>query len=181
MVDRRAVLIPGRGYDTHYPLFAYPGEGLRRAGFDVHEISWRPPAGIGMDGAPPEVAVDWVAGQVVPTLATPTDLLVGKSLGTLATPLAADRGLAAIWLTPLLHRPEVVAALGRASAPFLLVGGTADGAWDGAVARRLTPHVLEVPDADHGLLLPGPLARSAEVLGRVCTAVEEFVRLTGPA
>lgn len=87
----------------------------------------------------------------------------------------------AIWLTPLLHRPEVVAALGRASAPFLLVGGTADAAWDGAVARRLTPHVLEVPDADHGLLLPGPLARSAEVLGRVCTAVEEFVRLTGPA
>ncbi|MGX4657543.1 alpha/beta hydrolase [Micromonospora sp. SCSIO 07396] len=179
-MDRRAVLVPGRGYDTHYPLFAYPGEGLRRAGFDVHEIGWQPPEGIGTDGAPPSVAMDWVAGQVAPTLETPTDLLVAKSLGTLAAPLVVDRGLAAIWLTPLLHRPEVVAALDRASAPFLLVGGTADGAWDGAVARRLTPHVLEVPDADHGLLVPGPLARSAEVLGQVCTAVEEFVRLTWP-
>ncbi|MFJ6196824.1 alpha/beta hydrolase [Micromonospora sp. NPDC092111] len=181
MADRRAVLVPGRSYDTHYPLFAYPGEGLRRAGFDVHEIDWQPPAGLGTDGAAPEVAVDWVGGQVAPTLEVPTDLLVGKSLGTLAAPLAAERGLAAVWLTPLLHRPEVVAALGRSSAPFLLVGGTADRSWDGAVARRLTPHVLEVPDADHGLLVPGPLARSAEALGLVCAAVEEFVQVNWPA
>ncbi|MFG3580989.1 hypothetical protein [Micromonospora chersina] len=58
----------------------------------------------------------------------------------------------------------------------LLVGGTADPLWDGAVARQLSPHVLEVPDADHSMLVPGPLARSAEALGRVCTAVEDFVR-----
>ena len=70
----------------------------------------------------------------------------------------------------------MTAALSRASEPFLLVGGTADQLWDGEVARRLTPHVLEIPDADHSMLVPGPLARSAEVLGRVCTAVEEFVR-----
>ncbi|MGN9803173.1 hypothetical protein [Micromonospora sp. L32] len=68
-----------------------------------------------------------------------------------------------------------------ATAPVLLVGGTADPSWDGAVARRLTPHVLEVPDAHHGMLVPGPLARSAEVLGRVCTAVEEFVQISWPA
>ena len=66
-------------------------------------------------------------------------------------------------------------ALSRGTEPFLLVGGTADGLWDGGAARRLTPYVLEVPEADHSLLVPGPLARSAEVLGRVCTAVEEFV------
>ncbi|MGC5018724.1 alpha/beta hydrolase [Micromonospora sp. DT47] len=94
----------------------------------------------------------------------------------MAAPLAADHGLRAVWLTPLLRLPEVVDALGRATAPFLLVGGTADTAWDGEVARRLTPHVLEIPDADHGMMVPGPLARSAEVLGRVCTAVEEFVQ-----
>ncbi|MEH0845978.1 hypothetical protein V6U81_26725 [Micromonospora sp. CPCC 205711] len=46
------------------------------------------------------------------------------------------------------------------------------------LTRRLTPHVLEIPDAgprDDGA---GPLARSAEVLGRVCTAVEEFVQIS---
>lgn len=169
MADRRAVFVPGRGYDTRAPLFAYAGEALRRAGFDVHEITWRLPAEV-TEYEP------WVREQVAPTLADPVDLLVGKSLGSFATPLAAERGLRAVWLTPLLHQPGVVAALGRATEPFLLVGGTADPSWDGVVARRLTPYVLEIPDADHSLLVPGPLARSAEVLGRVCTAVEEFVR-----
>ncbi|MEH0826018.1 MULTISPECIES: alpha/beta hydrolase [unclassified Micromonospora] len=178
MADRRAVLIPGRGYDTRYPLFAYTGEALRRLRFDVHEISWQVPERFAPDADGPGAAVEWVAGQVEPTLATPTDLLVGKSLGSLAAPLAAARKLPAVWLTPLLHRPEVVDALGRAEAPFLLVGGTADSLWDGAVARRLTPHVLEIPDADHWLLVPGPLARSAEALGRVCTVVEEFVQIS---
>ncbi|WP_320067230.1 hypothetical protein [Micromonospora sp. RTGN7] len=65
--------------------------------------------------------------------------------------------------------------LARATAPFLLVGGTGDDSWDGAAARRLSPHVLEIGGADHALLVPGPLARSAEVLGRVCTAVERFL------
>ncbi|SCG61224.1 alpha/beta fold hydrolase [Micromonospora coxensis] len=176
MADRRAVLIPGRGYDTRYPLFAYLGEALRRTGFDVHEISWQVPERFAPDADGPDAAVEWVDDQVRPTLDAPTDLLVGKSLGSLATALAADRRLPAVWLTPLLHGPEVVAALGRAEAPFLLVGGTADPSWDGVVARRLTPHVLEIPDADHRLMVPGPLARSAEMLGQVCTAVEEFVQ-----
>ncbi|MEV0809267.1 alpha/beta hydrolase [Micromonospora sp. NPDC050200] len=178
MADRRAVLIPGRGYDTRYPLFAYLGEALRRTGFNVHEITWDVPERFAPDRDGPAAAVQWVVGQVEQALGERTDLLVGKSLGSLAAPLAADRELPAVWLTPLLHRPEVVAALGRASAPFLLVGGTADSTWDGDAARRLTPHVLEIPDADHGMLVPGPLARSAEVLGRVCTAVEKFLQIS---
>ncbi|MFC4149155.1 alpha/beta hydrolase [Micromonospora mangrovi] len=170
MADRRAVLVPGRGYDTRGPLFAYLGEALRRRGFGTHEVTWQVPHDLGGDRAAP-----WVAEQVTPALGTRTDLLVGKSLGSFAAPLAAERGLRAVWLTPLLHRADVTDALGRAAEPFLLVGGTADSLWDGREARRLTPHVLEIPDADHSLLVPGPLARSAEVLGRVCTAVEEFV------
>ncbi|MFI2648713.1 MULTISPECIES: alpha/beta hydrolase [Micromonospora] len=170
MADRRAVLVPGQGYDTRAPLFAYLGEALRRLGFDVHEIVWRTPAGFRLDQAP-----EWVAEQVTPVL-DGVDLLVGKSLGTFATPLAAARGLPAVWLTPLLDNPDVVEGLGRATAPRLLIGGTADPSWQGDTARRLSPHVLEVPDADHSMLVPGPLARSAEALGRVCTAVEDFVR-----
>lgn len=172
MADRRAVLIPGRGYDTRAPLFAYVGEALRRLGFDTREISWQVPRDLRVDRT-----ADWVRGQVSPTLSDDgAELLVGKSLGTFAAPLAADQGRRAVWLTPVLNQPDVVDALGRATAPFLLVGGTADTLWDGEVARRLTPHVLEVPDADHSMLVPGPLARSAEVLGQVCTAVEDVIR-----
>ncbi|MEU8295939.1 alpha/beta hydrolase [Micromonospora sp. NPDC048909] len=173
MADRRAVLIPGQAYDTQAPLFAYIGEALRRSDFDLHEISWQVPETLGQDqiGA-------WVAEQVAPSLAEPTDLVVGKSLGSLAAPLAAERQVPAVWLTPLLQMPGVVTALERASEPFLLIGGGADPLWDGPLASRLTRHVLEILDADHSLLVPGPMAASADALGRVCTAVEEFVRIT---
>ncbi|MER5457009.1 MULTISPECIES: alpha/beta hydrolase [Micromonospora] len=171
MADRRAVLIPGRGYDTRYPLFLYLGEALRRLGFGLHGIAWQVP-----EDFDPNTIGRWVCDEVAPTLTERTDLLVGKSLGSLAAPLAVERRLPAVWLTPLLHRGEVVDALRRSTAPFLLVGGTADSSWDGGIARRLTPHVLEITAADHALMVPGPLARSAEVLGKVCTVVEDFVR-----
>ncbi|MEV0005843.1 alpha/beta hydrolase [Micromonospora sp. NPDC050980] len=175
MADRRAVLAPGRGYDTRGPLFVYLAEALRRLGFEVHEVTWR------LDELRLDAAPGWVAAQLAPVLDAGADLLVGKSLGSFAAPLAADRGIPAVWLTPLLHDPAVRDPLGRATAPFLLAGGTADPSWDGAVARRLTPHVVEVADADHSMMTPGPLARSAEALGRVCTAVEEFVAGRSPA
>jgi hypothetical protein len=102
-------------------------------------------------------------------------LLIGKSLGSNAAVLAAERGLPAVWLTPVLTVPWVAAALGRATAPFLLVGGTADAMWDGVLARRLSPYVLEVEGADHGLQLPGPPIDSIAVLGQVVGAMEEFL------
>jgi hypothetical protein len=119
----------------------------------------------------------WVHKEIAPVLTRlgAAPLLIGKSLGTLAATLAAERSLPAVWLTPLSTVPWAVTALERASAPFLLVGGTADTIWDGAVARRLTPHVLEVDDADHGMYVPGPLTGSVAVLARVVVAVEEFL------
>lgn len=103
-------------------------------------------------------------------------LLIGKSFGTNAALLAAERSLPAVWLTPLLTAPWVVAALGRATAPCLLVGGTADTLWDGDLARELSPHVLEVDGANHGMMTPGrPLTDSIAVLGRVIVAMEEFL------
>ncbi|MGC4892087.1 alpha/beta hydrolase [Micromonospora sp. DT227] len=174
MADRRAVLVPGRGYDTRGPLFVYLGEALRRLGFEVHEVTWQRLDELRLDAAP-----GWVAAQLAPVLDSGVDLLVGKSLGSFATPLAAERGIPAVWLTPLLHEPAVREPLSRTTSPFLLAGGTGDASWDGALARRLSPHVVEVADADHSLMVPGPLAGSAEALGRVCTAVEGFARDVG--
>jgi hypothetical protein len=102
-------------------------------------------------------------------------VIVGKSLGSLAAPVAADRGLAAVWFTPLLTDEPTVAALRRATGPCLLVGGTADRFWDGRIARSLAAEVVEVDGADHGMLVPGRMAASAAVLGHVITAVEDFL------
>jgi hypothetical protein len=61
------------------------------------------------------------------------------------------------------------------TAPCLIVGGTGDRLWDGELARRLSPHVVEIPDADHSLHLPGPLAATLAVMADVVTTVEAFL------
>ncbi|MEV1175448.1 hypothetical protein [Nonomuraea sp. NPDC049784] len=169
--DRHAVVIPGGNYGPLAGLLAYAGEAAARRGAHLELISWTPPP-----GRPLEERLPWVREQVAPVvdgLAAP--LLIGKSLGSFGAAVAADRGLPGVWLTPLLTIPACVDALRRATEPFLLVGGTADDFWDGALARELTPYVLEVADAGHGMMVPGPLFRSAEVLGQVTTAVEAFL------
>jgi hypothetical protein len=168
-----AVVVPGLMFGPATPLLMFAGDVAELAGAKVHRHSWteKPPdiRAPGIEG--------WVRGQVAPVLDAVggRPLLIAKSLGSHAAGLAAERSLPAVWLTPLLQKPWVVAALERATAPFLLVGGTADQAWDGSVARRLSPHVLEVPEADHGMYVPGPLTDSVAVLAQVVTAVEEFL------
>ena len=95
---------------------------------------------------------EWVRARTEAAAAHAGDvsLLIAKSLTTRAAGLAAEHGWPAVWLTPLLDG-ESVAAIRRRRAPALLVGGTADPAWDGAVARELSDDVLELDGADHGL------------------------------
>jgi pimeloyl-ACP methyl ester carboxylesterase len=158
-------------------LLMYAAAVAERRGVTVHRHSWsqQPPKPF-----EPEIE-GWVCDEIGPLLDAigGSPLLIAKSLGTNAATLAAERSLPAVWLTPVLTVPWVAAALGRATVPFLVVGGTADAMWDGALARRLSPHVLEVEDADHGMLVPGPLTDSISVLGRVVAAMEEFLDAIG--
>jgi pimeloyl-ACP methyl ester carboxylesterase len=164
-----AVVIPGRLFGPGAPLLMYTGDVARSRGARVHRHEWT--------STPPEALDEgerWVRAQILP-LPAEQPLLIAKSLGTQAAALAAERDLPAVWLTPLLMHPPLVAALSRATAPFLLLGGTADPAWDGEVARRLTPHVFEVPEADHGMYVPGPVTASIAVLAQVVGAMCEFL------
>lgn len=167
------VVIPGRLFGPTAPLLMYGCDVAERRGATVHRHTW--------SAEPPEPFDPHVEGWVCDEVTSLLDalggrpLLIAKSLGTNTAALAAERSLPAVWLTPLLTAPWVSAALHRATAPFLLVGGAADEMWDGALARRLSPHVLEVEGADHGMYVPGPLTDSIAVLGRVVVAVEEFL------
>ncbi|MFF5052230.1 alpha/beta hydrolase [Micromonospora sp. NPDC000663] len=175
--QRLVVVVPGMQFGPHVPVLAYASRAAAVRAAQVLPLSWQPPKGrSSLDLAP------WVVDQVNVVLdklaaARPgaVPLLIGKSLGSHAAPVAVERGLPAIWLTPLLQHEPVVTALGRSNAPFMLVGGTGDPAWDGTVARRLTPHVVEVENADHGMWVPGPLTDSALVLGTIGRAVESFL------
>jgi hypothetical protein len=168
-----AVVVPGGAFGPMAGLLMYAGLVAGRRGANVHRHSW---SGEPTDPFAPEIE-GWVRAELVPLLDAVggRPLLIAKSLGTNAAALAAERGLPAVWLTPVLTVPWIATAMDRATAPFLLVGGTADPMWDGELARRLSPYVLEVEGADHGMQLPGPLIDTVAVLGRVVTAMEEFL------
>jgi hypothetical protein len=172
-----AVVVPGAMFGPAAGMLMYAGDAAERPGVTLHRHSWsqQPPKPFQPD------VEGWVRGQVSPLLDAVggRPLLIAKSLGTNAAALAAERGLPGVWLTPVLTAPWVHAALGRATAPFLLVGGTADEMWDGVLARRLTPHVLEVQDADHGMCVPGPVTGSIAILGRLVATVQEFLDAIG--
>jgi hypothetical protein len=153
-------------------MLMYAGDTAERRGATVHRHTWsQQPSRLEPGNEP------WVRAEITPQLDSfrGTPLLIGKSFGTNAAKLAAERSLPAVWLTPLLNAPWITTALSQATAPFLLIGGTADPLWDSAEAHRLSPHVLEVEAGTHGLYVPGPLQNTITVLGRVVAAIDEFL------
>jgi len=172
---RAALLAPGGGYGTDGPLLMFAGVAAKQRRASLLRVGWGPLNG----GLSEDDLYDRVEATVAAALdglgPGVTPVIMGKSLGTVSAAVAADRAVPAVWFTPLLAGPRVVAALRRATAPFLLVGGTDDDWWDGDAARSVTSRVVEIHGAGHNMFVPGPLKESAAVLGQVSTAVERFL------
>jgi hypothetical protein len=172
MSERCVVLLPGLHYLSQAPLLWFAREAAQAAGWSVLEVSERAPA----DAEP----FDWMrarAEQALKAAEADRVVVVGKSLASAAAPLVAERGLSAVWLTPLLVRPDVVAALNAASAPALLVGSTADPTWaDGERPVNSALELLEYDGLDHSLQAEGDPQASLDVLREVTERIGEFLR-----
>jgi hypothetical protein len=163
-----ATLLPGRGYGPQAPLLYYARLLLRSRGWAIRTVRWeRVPA---LDLAD-HAAVRALAGEVLATSDPARDVVIGKSIGSLALPAAAERGVAGIWLTPLLAVEDVRRAAARSAGTALLIGGTADPYWDGGAATATGAAVFEVPGADHSLERPGDLDGTLDVLSTVLTRI----------
>ncbi len=176
-----AVVLPGRGYGHDHPGLYYTRMALAGHGWRAHLVSW--------DGLPddPVKWPDYVTDTTSKVIdAVRPGLVVGKSLGSFAMPVAVERGLPGIWLTPLLRADGIAIAAGALPAHSLLVGGTADGSWDGDVAHAGAAvrgyEVLELDGADHGFDVDQDPGSSISALGRLADAVSELLdRLGGRA
>jgi hypothetical protein len=176
-----ALVAPGRAYPPSAPLLDFARIALLQHGFTVQQIWWDSTT---RGDENPDA---WVRRHVEAAHAAEDAdhvLVVGKSLGTRAASYAAERGLDAIWFTPLLVEPVVAEAIAANPARQLLVGGPADELWDVAVARELADagcDVLEVADADHGMGTPDAV-RTAAIHLEVARAVDDFLsqRLSQP-
>ena len=171
MTDRVAIVLPGASYSTARPLLHFARAVVESHGWTVVEASW-PDDAVERD---PHEMVTGVATGLLDTAGDARVLAVGKSLGSLAIPLAASRRIPGIWFTPLLHQPPVAEALARLPASTLLIGSTADETWDADAARQSGLRMLELTDANHGLELTGDPLGSIDALRRVIDAVDQFV------
>lgn len=191
----RGLVLPGRAYGPDRPLLHVARLHLERHGWAPEDVSWDAPAlAVAMaDG--PVATTAYVEGVVAAQAGADggdepgqvSVLVVAKSLGTRAAAYAARREWPAIWLTPLLDDRGCRDGIAANPAPQLLVGGARDPFWDGPTALELgrlaTPgalDVLDVPDADHAMLVDDDPVRGAEILAEVSRAVEAFLaRVSG--
>lgn len=141
--ERTAVVLPGRMLGGT-PSCYY-------AALALHELGWRVVQVWDEYSEGDRVAWPTTRAEAALDYAGSSRIIGGKSLGTLAAAVAAERGLAGVWLTPLLNERACTDGLRARSAPALLVGGTDDPVWDGELARELGDQVLELDGADHGL------------------------------
>jgi len=167
--DRHAVLLPGGGYPATAPLLWYTAAALSFQGWTVHLVTW--PAGMTRNDVIP------IAREILDGLPGASQLLLGgKSLGSLAMPLAVERGLPGIWLTPVLTEPKIADTARRLGQDHLLIGGTADPLWDSTIAAASEASRLEVPDADHSLQVEGDLRATLAAITAAAHAVDDFAR-----
>jgi predicted alpha/beta-hydrolase family hydrolase len=172
-----ALVAPGRAYSPSAPLLDFARIALLQHDLTVQQLWWDSTA------RGDEDAEAWVRRHVAAAHAQEDAdhvLVVGKSLGTRAASYAAERGLDAIWFTPLLVDPVVAEGIAANAGRQLLVGGLADELWDPAVARELADagcEVLEVPDADHSMGTPDAV-RTVEIHLEVARAVDTWLSQT---
>jgi hypothetical protein len=168
VADRCVVLLPGATYPTRAPLLWFARETALRRGWTVVEVldEWR-------SGEDPR---SWAVARcqaAITAARTDTIAIVGKSMASLASGVAVELALPAVWLTPLLDDDAVVADLERASAPRLLVGSPADPCWrPERLTRRTGMTVLELGALDHSFTADAGPAASLHALATVTAAVD---------
>lgn len=171
-VVKRVVVLPGGGYPIDAPLLFWTALGLVEDGWAVQAVRWqRPPMEAGFVREALELAL-----REAP--AAEQTLIVAKSLGTLAAPVAAELDLPAVWLTPVLSDTVVAQALSAYPAQQLVVGGSADELWP-PVAPRPSGEVMYVDGADHAMHRGG-VRESNELHMDVVERVRAFAATLGP-
>lgn len=96
--EQWVVLLPGAGYPTTAPLFWFAREAALAGGRNVLAVVDRYDG----DTDPLRWAEERAEASLRHIGAGPHTVLVGKSITSLAAPVAARRALHAVWLTPLL-------------------------------------------------------------------------------
>jgi hypothetical protein len=175
-----AVILPGTGYTAKAPLLYWTATLLSQHGWRVEAVEWSSRV-FPDDPQEARTRIDGELQQAVEAVGGRVDLVVAKSIGTHALPWALDRGVAGVWLTPVLTDAGIVDGLTRASSAHLAAGGDRDPLW--APARRMVTEarLRTLDGADHSLVASGDWRRSLDLQREVFEAIETHVVGVGEA
>lgn len=161
------MLLPGQFYPTRAPVLWFAREAVMAQGWSALEV-------LGEPGQHPD-PLGWereCADRALAQAGGGRTLVIGKSLASLLAGEVADRGLPAVWLTPLLREAAVTDALARTEHPTLLIGGTADSLWQrDAIPENPALEVLELPGLDHALQRSGDPQAGLDALRQLTEAI----------
>lgn len=159
------ILLPGAAYTCQMPLLHFAALVAISHDWDVRAVDWTPAEHWGTEQIGLELAAA-IGDHEGPVR------VVGKSLGTLAAPYAAEHRIDAVWLTPLVKMPAVARAIADHPGRQLLIAGTDDtDTWDSGIAAAFSAEVLEIAGADHGLRVADPV-RTAEIHVEATRAID---------
>ncbi|SRR5579883_921544 len=188
--SQHAVMVfAGRGVNCQHPTLYYPTLELLQRGADVLLVDYclRP----GFSTFSDEEITGCVATD---TIAAYQALfrhrsyqhvtLIGKSLGTAAmgyllTTVSSMPQVQVIWLTPLLHRPELRAQIRQVHPLSLFIIGTEDFCYDASELAELEEvtkgATLVIKGAGHPLEVPDGTIASLHVMEQIMQAIQTFL------
>jgi len=171
-----ALILPGLRYTGSMPLLYYSTRMLLNHGLNVLVIDadyTRPT----FQATPRLEQASWMVADAQAALevgqsdqVNPHLILIGKSIGTLTLAHLLNRGRvtlnASIWITPLLHHPNLVNAAMQCKDPALFVCGAADVTCDPSTLEHIRTNAaittFIADGADHSLEVPDDVFRSLQ-------------------
>lgn len=181
-----AIILPGMGYGSQAPLLHFSAGVFISKGYDVLQVDYQYNNQDYEDFSEISDAIKLDVRHVIDdvlTNKTYTDFcLIGKSLGTIAMSAELTREVfknaKAVWLTPLIHRDDVLNAMIESKNKGLCIIGDKDPCYteERFLKAAENPNIITklIPNVNHSLEYDGNPVESIGVLRNVMSAIEKF-------
>lgn len=186
--ERLAIVLPGAGYTAQAPLLHYATDIYLQKGYDVLNVNYRYNDPFYDDFTMEELseAIRFDVAAIIEGVIADSNYaqfcLIGKSLGTIAMASELARPIfreaEAVWLTPLIKRPDVFEAMRELPNRALGFIGDADPnyeeeRWNQLEANPQLDRRL-VPGTEHSLEIVGKPLESIGILKDIMAEIQKF-------
>ncbi|MGF2615763.1 alpha/beta hydrolase [Rossellomorea vietnamensis] len=183
-----AIILPGAGYTVQSPLLHFSTSVFLNKSFDVLQINYRYNDKAYDDFSMHEICeaisfdVNLIIDHVFRENSYENIYIAGKSLGTIPMGGVLKRdeftNAKAIWLTPLIHREDVLKSLMESKNKGLLFIGDNDPYYTSERFEKAkqNPNVTAklIPESNHILEYNEKTLESIDVLKRIITEIDRF-------